>query len=168
VYRRICLVAMMIWVGACGGAGGQDGTPSGQETPTLDEAAQRALEAELVEADRDFAKAVERNGLGGWIAAFAPGGRMIGNGESYIGLEAIRRTMLPVFADSTFSLTWDPIYAEVAASGDLGYTVGSYKASSGSGDSATRQEGTYLTVWRRQPNGAWRVQADIGNPAPDN
>lgn len=167
MYRRICLVAMMILAGACGGAGSRDGNPSGQEALTLDEAATRALEAELVEADRDFAKAVQRSGLGGWMAAFAPGGRMIGNGESYIGLEAIRRLMLPVFADSTFSLTWDPIYAEVAASGDLGYTIGRYTTSSGSGESATRREGTYLTVWRRQPNGAWKVQADIGNPAPD-
>lgn len=168
MYRRICLVAIMIGVGACGGVASDDGNPSSREPVVLDEAATRALEAELVEADRNFAKAVERDGLGGWMAAFAPGGRMIGGGESYIGLEAIRRQMLPVFADSTFSLSWDPIYAEVAASGDLGYTVGRYTSSSGSGVTATRQEGTYLTVWRRQPNGDWKVQADIGNPAPGN
>lgn len=168
MYRRICLIAMMIWVGGCGGDATEDGNPSSREPVVLDEAATRALEAELVEADRNFASTVERDGLGGWMAAFAPGGRMIGGGESHIGLEAIRREMLPVFADSTFSLTWDPIYAEVAASGDLGYTVGRYTASSGSGDAAARQEGTYLTVWRRQPNGAWKVQADIGNPATAN
>lgn len=163
MYRRMCLVAVAVWIGACGPPGAEDADGS---SPVADEAAIRAVEAELVQADRDFAKAVERQGLGGWIAAFAPGGRMIGGGESYIGSEAIRRQMLPVFADSTFTLTWDPIYAEVAASGDLGYTVGRYSTTIGTGDTTRTEEGTYLTVWRRQPDGRWKVQADIGNAAP--
>jgi len=166
MYRWICLVVILVWVGGCERPASDDGNRAGEAPAAVDEATTRALEAELVEADRDFAKAVERTGLGGWMGAFAPGGRMIARGESHIGREAIRRRMLPAFADSTFSLTWDPVYAEIAASGDLGYTVGRYTLSIGSGDSASTEEGTYLTVWRRQPDGSWKVQADIGNPAP--
>lgn len=130
------------------------------------EDARRALEAELVAADRAFAKAVDDHGLAGLISRFAPSGRMVIGGESYIGSEGIRRILLPVFADTTLQFTWDPNYAEVAESGDLGYTVGRYELRA-SGDAAPMSEtGTYLTVWTRQDDGTWKVKADIGNPDP--
>lgn len=161
--RRIVVVGWLIMAGACTGAGdaGSGGGPTAVSEDSL-----RAMEAQLVEADRRFADAVARQGLGAWVSAFATGGRMISGGESFIGIEAIRRRMLPAFADSTFTLTWDPVYAEVSASGDLGYTVGRYTTSVGAGDAADTEQGTYLTVWRRQDDGSWKVQADIGNAAP--
>ncbi|MGD8495111.1 MAG: nuclear transport factor 2 family protein [Gemmatimonadales bacterium] len=162
--RRIVVVGWMIVAGACTGAG--DAGSAGGRTAAVSEDSLRVMEAQLVEADRRFADRVARQGLGAWVSEFAPGGRMISGGESYIGIEAIRRRMLPAFADSTFSLTWDPVYAEVSASGELGYTVGRYTTSVGAGDEASTEQGTYLTVWRRQDDGSWKVQADIGNPAP--
>ena len=72
--------------------------------------------------------------------------------------------MLPVYADTTFSITWDPNYAEVAASGDMGYTVGRYERTSRAEGETVVNAGTYLTVWRRQEDGSWKVKADIGNP----
>ena len=146
---------------ACGEAPGEESASA----PALTEEETRALEAELVAADRAFARSVARSGLGGWLGAFSPTGRMIAGGESFVGPEGVRRAMLPAFADSTFSITWDPTYAEVASSGDMGYTVGRYETRRGEGDAAEVEAGTYLTVWRRQPDGVWKVQADIGNAA---
>jgi ketosteroid isomerase-like protein len=166
VDRRILAFTMLIWVAACTGAGDTGTVRTDRAGASVDADSLRVLEAQLVEADRSFADRVARHGLAAWINTFTPGGRMVADGESYIGTEAIRRRMLPVFADTTFSLTWDPIYADVAASGDLGYTVGRYTMSIGSGDAAITEEGAYLTVWRRQENGRWKVEADIGNPAP--
>lgn len=164
--RRIIVVGCLIMAGACTGAGDAGSSGGGAAAAGVSEDSLRAMEAQLVEADRRFADSVQRRGLGAWVNAFAPGGRMISGGESYIGMEAIRRRMLPAFADTTFSLTWDPVYAEVSASGELGYTVGRYTTSVGAGDAASTEQGTYLTVWRRQDDGSWKVQADIGNPAP--
>lgn len=51
----------------------------------------------------------------------------------------------------------------MAASGDLGYTVG---------DGVSRGEDgrvgytKYLSVWRLQPDGTWRWVVDAGNPRP--
>lgn len=169
--RWIFALTLLVVIAGCADA--ESGAPADASSSTRktgapadgsDENGRRALEAELIAADRAFARAVADHGLSGWVSGFAPSGRMVAGGESYIGREGIRRTMLPLFADSTLSLTWDPNYAEVAASGDLGYTVGRYEISA-EGDAASMSEtGTYLTVWTRDDDGTWRVKADIGSP----
>jgi ketosteroid isomerase-like protein len=60
------------------------------------------------------------------------------------------------------ALTWAPRVADASPSGDLAYT---------SGDAIIREGGdvsysNYLTVWKRQSDGKWRVVADGGNSAP--
>jgi ketosteroid isomerase-like protein len=72
-----------------------------------------------------------------------------------------------VFADSTAQLVWDPIRAEISNANDLGYTIGSYRVIrvGAAEDEPPLSHGMYLTVWRRQADGAWKVAADIGAPA---
>ncbi|MFW6089129.1 MAG: YybH family protein [Gemmatimonadota bacterium] len=158
MYRWIFVALILCVPTAC-----SDAANDAAEATALDEAAIRNLERELIEADRRFAASVERSGLGAWITAFAPSGRMIADGQSYVGPEGIRRAMLPVYADTSFSITWDPNYAEVASSGDLGYTVGRYEQRTLADGEPVVESGAYLTVWRRQEDGSWKVKADIGN-----
>lgn len=159
MYRWILVALTLCVVTAC-----SDAANDAADANALDEERIRNLESELIAADRRFSASVQRSGLAAWITAFAPSGRMIADGQSYVGPEGIRRAMLPVFADTTFSITWDPNYAEVAASGDLGYTVGRYERRSRAEGETVVNSGTYLTVWRRQEDGSWKVKADIGNP----
>ena|SRR5215469_10094918 len=64
-------------------------------------------------------------------------------------------------------LTWTPVAAEVAQSGDLGYTWGTYefRAANAQPDSQPHY-GKYVTVWKRQWDGRWKVVLDAGNPGP--
>ena len=125
--------------------------------------ARRALEAEIIEADRALAREFQRTGLAGFISGFTLDGRFIEGGKSHIGPEGIRRALLPAFADSAFDLTWDPVFARVADSGELGYTVGTYEMKSSQEGRVESRQGTYLSVWRRQDDGRWKIEADIGN-----
>jgi ketosteroid isomerase-like protein len=63
-------------------------------------------------------------------------------------------------------LEWAPIAGDVAGSGDLGFTVGVARRTSETGE---RSFSKYLSVWSRQPGGAWRFVADAGTsrPTPD-
>jgi ketosteroid isomerase-like protein len=73
-----------------------------------------------------------------------------------------RDTVSKIFAsrpDTGFTLTWTPLYADVAASGELGYTYGTFFVRSKS-DSG---EGTYCTVWRKDSTGKWKYVMDTGN-----
>jgi hypothetical protein len=64
----------------------------------------------------------------------------------------------------TTTLNWEPALADVSGAGDLGYTTG---------PSLTTDEkqkpirsGYYFSIWRRQPDGRWKVELDIGIKTP--
>jgi ketosteroid isomerase-like protein len=119
-----------------------------------------AARDELMAADRAFAQATAERGTDGWVEYFAPGGRMLGGSRIITGTDSIRAVMTPAFADTSFSLTWEPRFAEASEDADLGYTVGRYE-SRRAGDVVGR--GWYLTVWRRQSDGSWKAEMDIGS-----
>lgn len=60
------------------------------------------------------------------------------------------------------TLTWKPEKADVAASGDLGYTWGYWKFVM----KDTTAYGNYFTVWKKQTDGSWKMQLDGGNSTP--
>jgi ketosteroid isomerase-like protein/quercetin dioxygenase-like cupin family protein len=59
-----------------------------------------------------------------------------------------------------FSLTWTPDKADVAKSGDIAYTTGSYEVTMAGG----AEKGKYVAVWKKQSDGSWKVTDDIFNP----
>jgi ketosteroid isomerase-like protein len=66
-----------------------------------------------------------------------------------------------------FSISWVPRDARIAASGDLGFTIGDALATSVGPTGAAVQGFTkYLTVWRKDPDGRWRVVVTGANDRP--
>ena len=76
------------------------------------------------------------------------------------GYKEIRELLLSR-SDSSYTLTWEPRFAKVAASGELGYTYGTYKLI----DKTTKKlsEGTYTTIWLKNAEGQWKAVLDTGN-----
>ena len=162
--QGIVVGAVIVAAAACGvGSESQDQVDDFSVGPA-DSARMAELQAELIEADRAFAASVRDHGLGAWLSTFTPSGMMISDGTVHAGQEGIRQAVLPWFADSLFAFTWEPTFSAVSRSGDLGYTVGSYEVTAEGDAGPVTGTGTYLTVWRRQPDGTWKVEADIGNP----
>ncbi len=60
-------------------------------------------------------------------------------------------------------LTWDPSYAEISEGADLGYTLGPYESRTPEGE---LRHGHYVSVWRKQKSGKWRLVIDGGNHHP--
>ena len=108
----------------------------------------------VIAAERAFAA---RAGEIGWIPAFrefvAPDGQLIGQA----GLVSAPERLAALQDDGNRTLYWAPVYAGVARSGDLGFTTGP-----ASFDAARTPAIQYFTVWRRQPDGAWRWIFDGG------
>lgn len=59
-------------------------------------------------------------------------------------------------------LTWQPIYAEIASSGDLGWTTGPWEWRQNPSNSSPQATGHYITIWKRQPDSTWKFVLDMG------
>lgn len=74
------------------------------------------------------------------------------------GTDGIRKAMGEMLATPGFSLSWTASKAVVGSGGDMGYTAGTYEASSPAGT----EKGKYVTNWKKV-DGAWKVADDIFN-----
>ena len=83
------------------------------------------------------------------------------DGRDGPGRDAVRRRVAGFLDDPDLDFTWEPELADVSAAGDMGWTVGHYRAElRRAGQEPKVQTGRYLTVWRRQPDGSWKVVVD--------
>ena len=130
------------------------------EAPADLEAARRAIRI----ADLEMAKAVADRNLEKFNALVADDAVFFGRDVSR-GREAVARAWLPLFTDPSMFLKWQPEEVHVSASGDLGYSIGTYERMSKdpSGKPASAR-GTYVSIWRKQVDGKWRAVLDIGTP----
>ena len=83
------------------------------------------------------------------------------------GREAIRKTFAQMMTAPGFALSWTAAKAEVGAGGDIGHTAGTYELKMG----GVIEKGKYVTAWKKQADGSWKVTDDIFNadappPAP--
>lgn len=86
----------------------------------------------------------------------------IPDAEPAQGKKAIRNLYSGIFRTPGFSLQWTSTRVDVAESGTLGYTIGTFELSlQDSGGKTHTRTGKYQTVWRKQPDGQWKAVADL-------
>jgi ketosteroid isomerase-like protein/mannose-6-phosphate isomerase-like protein (cupin superfamily) len=114
--------------------------------------------AALLAADRAWSESIKDADK--FMSYFAPDGSLYPPGMPVAtGTEAIRKMFDEMTAAPGFSLAWRATRAEVGAGGDVGYTVGTYEMSMG----GPTENGKYVTIWRKQADGQWKVVEDIAN-----
>lgn len=102
--------------------------------------------------------------------AFAADAQVVGVRDAFVKHLADDAWLLrpqPVRAKAWFDahpggpgvLEWGPEYAEIAASGDFGYTFGPWNSRSPKGDKAA---GHFFSVWKRGADGVWKNVVDHG------
>jgi uncharacterized protein (TIGR02246 family) len=81
------------------------------------------------------------------------------------GRDQIRKTVKEMVDDPALSLKFQASRVEVSSSGDLGFTQGSYQMTMT--DPASKQvihdHGSYVTTYRKQPDGRWKAVMDIAS-----
>jgi len=86
---------------------------------------------------------------------------MVANAPVATGAQSVRAAFAPFFALPGFRCDWAPTRVEVARSGELAYSSGAY--TNGYSDPQGRavlDRGSYVTVWRKDAGGQWRVVFD--------
>jgi ketosteroid isomerase-like protein len=136
--------------------------------PAAEQIDLEAARAGLMEVDREFARATAENGLEGWGAFFSENSLFLSStGPPATGKAAIDLLIGPTLGSPDASLHWDPEGADVAASGDLGYTWGAYElVQRDPAGVPILTNGKYLTSWKRHDDGSWNVAVIIANSPP--
>jgi ketosteroid isomerase-like protein/quercetin dioxygenase-like cupin family protein len=114
--------------------------------------------AALMAADREWSQTTKEPET--FVSYFADGASIYPPAMPIVtGGEAIRKTFAEMSTAPGFALSWTATKAEVGTSGDLGYTSGTYQMSMG----GATEKGKYITVWKKQADGSWKVTEDIFN-----
>lgn len=123
------------------------------------------IKMSMMEADRAFSKMSELKGMKAAFMEYIDSNGVLlrPNSKPIIGGEAI--FYISQGEDSSYTMTWDPKGGSVAQSGDLGYTYGIYSIKPKK--SETVQYGTYVSIWKKQPDGKWKFALDTGNEGID-
>jgi len=131
-------------------------------SPKSDQGTIEVWKAEIVEAERQFAKMAAEEGVSEAFLAFAADEAVLMRGNKVIeGKDAIRARFVNSPFDPTAKLEWKPDFVDVAASGDLGYTYGPYTyTATDSLGNESKSTGIFHTVWKRQADGNWKFVWD--------
>ncbi len=120
----------------------------------------------LFDLEARFAKDVAERGGAGFAAWFADDGVALGNGAAPLnGKVAIAKSAN--WSPKDYQLTWTPTDAMMGPSGDMGYTWGHYEGrSKDTNGNPVLTSGRYITMWRKEPDGSWKVVLDAGANEP--
>jgi uncharacterized protein (TIGR02246 family) len=93
------------------------------------------------------------------------GSLMIPNSPVMTGKDAIGKGLKDALADPNWSLALQPVQVEVSKGGDLGYTRGTYMliATDPASKKAVTEKGRFVTIFRKEADGAWKAVQDINN-----
>ncbi len=115
-----------------------------------------AAVASLVDAENAFAAAAKATGIRDAFLAYLADNAIVFNPGPVMGRDLYEKR-----APSDAVLSWRPEFAEVSASGNFGYTTGpwDYRKDKTSDPIGF---GHFVTVWKKQEDGKWKVILDVG------
>lgn len=131
--------------------------------PTLQAAADQ-----IVKSDAAFARSVAEKDRTKFLSFIAEVTTFNGGAANELhGRDAVMKAWGDFFAPDGPTLSWTPTKGEVIGAGDVGYTTGRsvFRQKDASGK-VTERRGQYVTIWRKQPDGSWKVVFDTGSTLP--
>lgn len=129
---------------------------------------QKAID-EIREADHNFSVLSEKQGMAKAYTTYASDDvvKLNDGAPPAVGFDSLRAQMARMPRDGSM-LTWQPLKADAALSGELGYTFGQWMLTKrDEAGKRSTQYGVYVTVWKRQRNGQWRFVVNGNNETPE-
>jgi ketosteroid isomerase-like protein len=121
----------------------------------------------LKQLEGEFMKAAAEKGSQGYMSYYADDAVEVPNGHALISGKANIAATMGFLDDKNNRLVWTPVGADISASGDLGYTYGTYAFHSKDMEGKpTVEYGKYARIWKQQKDGNWKVVLDMGNASP--
>jgi ketosteroid isomerase-like protein len=122
--------------------------------------AQTPLE-EMVKTEQAFSKmAADKNTREAFMTFIADDGLLFRPGAVNGKKWMLEHPVPP--SDKKPLLAWQPNFAGMSASGDMGFTTGPWEAKPDVNDPKPSAYGHFVTVWKKQPDGTWKFVVDLG------
>ncbi len=132
-----------------------ESTLTTEPAPTATTSDEVAMEAAIRDADAAWAKAIASKSIDQTLAFYDPESVTAGSAMFLArGLPAFRENWAKLFDRPDFALAWKADRVVVTASATIAYSAGTWSMP---GPDAN---GPYLAVWRKQPDGQWKVLID--------
>jgi ketosteroid isomerase-like protein len=123
--------------------------------------AQTPLE-EMVKTEQAFSKMAEEKTTREAFLAFIADDGLLFRPGAVNGKKWLLDHPGPPPSDKKPLLAWQPNFAGMSASGDLGFTTGPWESKADIKDAKPSGYGHFVTVWKKQPDGTWKFVVDIG------
>ena len=96
---------------------------------------------------------------------FAPDGIMLGrSGKSFKGRSEVLEHMKPVLEGAGKGVKTTVTTVDLWLDGEIAYETGKYSYTFQEKGQPTTDAGRYVTIWKRQPDGSWKIIMDMGVP----
>ena len=132
---------------------------------TFAQRTRRTPEEVIRAADQQWMKVFAAKDMEKSVAFCADDGSIMApNSPIATGREAIKNMFSGFFSLPGLKISWQPLRTEVAKSGELGFTSGAYQMTvTDAAGKPIEDKGKYVTVWKKQRDGSWKVLLDIFN-----
>ena len=156
---RRTILCVMICAGLLACAWAQPAKPTATKADLI-----AAAENELLKAESDFSADWQKNGADAWVRWFAPFGVEDNGGNPAVGPEAVKKSITEAYGAPGSTLMWAADEARAMEDGRMGFTRGHFVASFLINGQKKEIRGQYITIWRKQKDGNWRIIWDGGEP----
>jgi ketosteroid isomerase-like protein len=130
-------------------------------------ASQKSALKKMIETEKAFAQtSLDKGTKNAFVEFLSKDAIVFDKGTAVNGLEHWQRL------DFKNLLTWQPTFAEIAVSEELGYTLGDYQlhnttATGSPADNKPLSHGSFFTLWKKQTDDNWKVALDFGVNHPE-
>ena len=121
---------------------------------------------EMVETEQAFSKTAEVKNTRDAFMEFIADDGLLFRPNAVNGKKWMNEHPVPP-SDKHPLLAWQPVFAQMAAAGDLGFTTGPWEFKSDIKDANPAGYGHFVTLWKRQSDGKWRFVVDLGISHPE-
>ena len=110
------------------------------------------------DADAEWSKVAAAKDLDKTVSFYADGAIVLPPNQAAVMTKTGIRELWKGLLDSLTDISWTTTRVEVSKSGDMAFLIGTYELTMTSG---TKDKGKYCEVWKKQPDGKWKVATDM-------
>jgi uncharacterized protein (TIGR02246 family) len=136
-------------------------------SPVADAASERLTEAKraIDKGNAEWIEAWEKGNPEMLVAIFTDDGVMLSQGgKVFTGRQQILERQKEAMESVTRPIKVSVVTVKIWLNGDTAYETGKYKYEYAEKDKPIKEEGRYVTTWKPQDDGSWKLSMDMAVP----